>query len=222
LGFGVVCDGMGGMEGGEYASRTAVDILVSDYYELKEKVNIKDFFREEAYKMNRAVCNLKSADGKKMNAGTTIVATQILSGKLEWMSIGDSRIYIVRDHEIFFVNQEHNYRMRMDEDLRNGKITIEEYEEEESRAEALISFLGVGDLKLIDMNEEPFQLKDKDTVLLCSDGLYKTLADDLIQGLIQDALPNTQLAAKRLIDAVMEKKVKEQDNVSVVLLQYHI
>ena len=219
--FAVVCDGMGGLEGGELASQTAVRMLVGDYYNLKKKENIAAFFQEEAFKMNQAVCELCDSDGKFLEAGTTIVAVCIHNGMLQWLSVGDSKIYVIRKEEILPVNREHNYGLQLKQMLELGEITLEDYEEEEKRAEALISFLGVGKLELMDINEEPFQLKDEDTVLLCSDGLYKALEDELILGVIQTSLPNTQLAAKRLVDAVKEKKVKNQDNTSVVLLQYH-
>lgn len=219
--FAVVCDGMGGLEGGELASQTAVRILVGDYYNLDKRDNMPAFFREEAYKMNQAVCKLKDDHGKCLEAGTTIVAICIYEGKLQWLSVGDSKIYVIRKEEILSVNQEHNYGLQLNQMLNTGEITLAEFEEEQGRAEALISFLGVGDLELMDINEEPFYLEDEDTVLLCSDGLYKALEDELILGVIQSSLPNTQLAAKRLLDAVKEKKVKGQDNTSVVLLQYH-
>lgn len=219
--FAVVCDGMGGLEGGEVASQTAVRTLVGDYYSLEQKNQMPQFFMEEAHKLNEAVCNLENEDGKSLDAGTTIVAVYVNEGKAQWLSVGDSKIYILRKEEILPVNREHNYRLRLDEMLEQGEITEEEYAEDESRAEALISFLGVGDLELMDINEKPFPLKDEDVILLCSDGLYKALEDDLILNIVQLSLPNTQLAAKRLIDAVKEKKVKNQDNTSVVLIQYH-
>jgi serine/threonine protein phosphatase PrpC len=63
-------------------------------------------------------------------------------------------------------------------------------------------------------------LQSGDVILLCSDGLYKALEDELIVEVVKSALPNVQLAANRLIDATLAKKVNQQDNVSVVLLQY--
>ncbi len=219
--FAVVCDGMGGLDGGELASQTAVQVLVGDYYNLDKKDQMPLFFQNEAYKLNKAVCDLEDGKGRSLEAGTTIVAVHVNKGKAQWLSVGDSKIYVIRKDEILPVNREHNYRLKLDEMLRNKEITPEEYAAEEGRAEALISFLGVGNLELMDINEVPFPLMDEDVILLCSDGLYKALEDELILGVVQLSLPNTQLAAKRLIDAVKEKKVKNQDNTSVVLIQYH-
>ena len=60
-------------------------------------------------------------------------------------------------------------------------ITQEEYEAEAKRGGALISFLGIGDLKLIDYNSSPLTLKSGDRIILMSDGLYKLVPDEEIR-----------------------------------------
>lgn len=220
-GFGVVCDGMGGLEGGERASQTAVSMLIEDYYAEDRISDIDTFFNQEAYKLNDAVCELRGADGASMHAGTTIVAVQIEQNLLSWLSVGDSRIYLLRGNTISQLNREHTYRATLDARLALGEISNAEYLAEEGQAEALTSFLGVGKLKLIDQNMEKKELREGDAILLCSDGLYKGLSDELILGIAQTALPDTQLAARRLVEGVLQKNIRQQDNVSVVLLQYH-
>lgn len=218
--FGVVCDGMGGLEGGEIASQTAVQILIEDYYEERTD-DISAFFEREAYKLNDAICALKNEYGKSLNAGSTMVAVSVKQNHMNWISVGDSRIYRIRDDNITQLNPEHNYRATLDAKLALGEISNAEYLADENRAEALTSFLGVGKLKLVAQNREVEILQDGDVILLCSDGLYKALEDGLIMGVVKTALPNIQLAANRLIEATLDRKVNEQDNVSVVLLQYN-
>lgn len=225
MAFAVVCDGMGGLKGGEQASQTAVKMLVEDYYRLPEEglnqTLIPQFFYNEVQKMDAAVHLLSDEDGHALEAGTTIVAVIIKEGSLYWCSVGDSKIYILRGDEIISVVREHNYRLTLDDRLAEGSITKEEYKREEKKAEALISFLGLGNVTLMDINTEPFPLENGDIVLLCSDGLYKALEEDIILGVIQSGAPNLQLAANRLTEAVLEKKLRSQDNTSVVLVQYH-
>lgn len=216
----IVCDGMGGLEGGELASQTAVETMINDYYD-NEISDMGAFFEQEAYRLNDAVCALKNQNGKPLNAGSTMVAVSVEQNRMNWISVGDSRIYRLRGDNIIQLNPEHNYRATLDARLALGEISNAEYLADEDRAEALTSFLGVGKLKLIAQNREIETLKNGDVILLCSDGLYKALEDDLIAGVIRSALPNIQLAAKRLIEATLERKVNQQDNVSVVLLQYY-
>lgn len=217
----IVCDGMGGMNGGEYASQTATTLLAEDYF--KEKPAGRDiprFLQQEAYKLDDAVYALKDENGRPLNGGTTIVTVIIEGDKMFFLSVGDSKIYIIRDNEIKAINREHNYRLNLDQMLRDGDITEEEYKAQENQAEALISYLGMGNMSLMDVNITPFILKENDIVVLCSDGLYKRLSDSDIRGIILFEEPDMQRAARRLTDVVMQRTKKIQDNTSLVLLQY--
>ena len=216
----IVCDGMGGLTGGEKASQTATQLLAEDYFSRDKTVSIPEFFRQEAVKMDAAVYSLMDEDGNRLDAGTTCVATIIEGNKLYWLSVGDSKIYIIRNNEIMAVNREHNYRLRLDDRLKRGLISEEEYKAEEAQAEALISYIGIGNVTLMDINQSPFDLMEDDVVLLCSDGLYKRLNDMEILELIKYEMPDVNRAAKRLTDVVIKKTTKAQDNTSLVLLQY--
>lgn len=216
----IVCDGMGGMNGGELASETAVKILAEDVLSKTVIPNIPLFFKEEAIKLDKAVCALTGTDGQPLNGGTTIVAVIVEKNNLYWLSVGDSKIYIIRNKEIVAANREHNYRLRLDEEFKQGMITKEEYKEKEKQAEALISYLGIGNISLMDINQAPFKLEENDIVILCSDGLYKRLPDEEICQLVYYEEPDMQRAANRLTDVVMKRTKKVQDNTSVILLQY--
>lgn len=216
----IVCDGMGGLNGGERASQTALKILAEDFFSADNIENIPEFFEKEAYKMDEEVYELKDEEGELLNAGTTVVAVVIKNNQVYWLSVGDSKIYIIRENEIIPVNREHNYRLLLDERLKNGEIDEEIYKIEEKQAEALISYIGIGNLKLMDINKKPFELIENDIILLCSDGLYKRLSDNEIIELIKYEEPDMKRAAKRLTDIVMKRTVKSQDNTSIVLMQY--
>lgn len=219
----IVCDGMGGMEGGELASQAAVRILAEDFDAMEdmEEEEIPVFYHKEAVKMDRAVACLQDEAGKQMRAGTTIVSTIIFEDKLYWLSIGDSRIYIIRGDEFVQVNQEHNYKMHLDAEFETGKISEWDYLRLLGRGDALISYLGIGNLSLMDINQVPFRLQDGDVILLCSDGLYKGLDNNEILEIIQYELPDVDTAASELTRIVMEKTIGSQDNTSVILIQYN-
>lgn len=216
----VVCDGMGGMEGGELASQLAIRILSQDFV-ANTQGDIPGFYQQAAEHMDEAVYGLVRETGEPMQAGTTVVSTIIQGRQLYWLSVGDSRIYILRDGEFIQVNRDHNYRMRLDEQLEQGFITDEEYLEKMGQGEALISYIGMGNVSLMDINPMPFLLEDGDVILLCSDGLYKRLLDEEIQEIIEQALPDVDEAATDLTRIVMEKTIGSQDNTSVILIQYN-
>lgn len=216
----VVCDGMGGMNGGELASQTAATIFIDDYYKGTPISDMQKFLHKEAKKMDKAVHELTDEDGRPLNGGTTVVAVVIEEDKMYFLSVGDSKLYILRDNQIIAINREHNYRLSLDERLKNGQITEEDYKAEEDQADALISYLGMGNVSLMDINNEPFILQENDIVLLCSDGLYKRLSDREILEVIQYEEPDMTRAARRLTDVVMMRTKKNQDNTSLVVMQY--
>lgn len=216
----IVCDGMGGMNGGEMASQTAVKMLAEDVLSRGKIANIPEFLRKEAVKMDKAVCSLKDEQNNPLNGGTTVVAAIIEDNNLYWLSVGDSKIYIIRNDEIVSVNREHNYRLRMDDELKKGIIDETEYKKKEKDADSLISYIGIGNVSLMDVNQTPFKLEENDIVVLCSDGLYKRLPDKEIYRLIHFEEPDMERAARRLTDIVMKRTKRAQDNTSVILLKY--
>ena len=216
-----VCDGMGGLEGGELASKTAVNILAQDFLELAdhERPDISLFLRNEAKKLDQAVSGLKDETGERLNAGTTIVAAIMVGDRFYWMSVGDSRIFYIANNRIFSITREHNYRLSLNILRERRKISAADYETELKKGEALISYIGMGNLNLIDGNTEAIVMKKGDMALLCSDGLYKTISDGEILEIISGNR-NVQEAAEALTRYCVDHAAGSQDNTSVVLIHY--
>ncbi len=228
IAVGVVCDGMGGLKGGELASQKATLTFAEDFYSrLAEgkimESNIISFLKAEAEKMDTAVANLKDSSGDYLDAGTTAVAAVIFDNRMYWMSVGDSRIYLIRNGKIVRITRDHNVKLLIDEQIKRGEITKEEYAERAKQAEALISYLGIGNVELIDTNENglPVILEENDIIVLCSDGLYKRLSDEAIADIVWCEEPDMVRAANRLTEVVQQYTRKSQDNTSIVLMQYN-
>ena len=218
----LVCDGMGGLSGGEIASKAAAEGLVNAWFGRKEIEDIPEFLEKEALKADEKVFQQKNDKGERLRAGTTIVAAIIRGNELYWLSVGDSKIYIIRGKEILSVCREHNYRLTLNQQLEQGELTPEEYAAEEYRAEALISYLGMGNVSLMDLNRQPFLLEDGDIVLLSSDGLYRSLSEEEILCLIKEFGGDVQGAADVLTSAALGNKQSGQDNTSVVVMRYSV
>ena len=93
------------------------------------------------------------------------------------------------------------------------------YNSEISRGEALTSYLGVGNVSLVDKNETVFQLKTDDILLLCSDGLYKTLSEEQIEAVVSESGGNIAIAGERLLKTAGRWGRNGQDNTTAVLLK---
>lgn len=72
----------------------------------------------------------------------------------------------------------------------------------------------------MDVNEFPFELIPGDYVILCSDGMYRTLVEEEIYRIVTEHGDDVQAAATKLTDQVVEKGKKNQDNTSVIVLRY--
>lgn len=216
--IGIVCDGMGGLSGGEVASRVALQSLADAWFAQRDVLDIPNFFRREAVRADEKVYVQEAADGQRLQAGTTIVAAIVRRNELYWLSVGDSKLYFIRGEEMISLNVEHNYRLELNAMLREGRMTAEEYAAEEYRAEALTSYLGIGNLSLMDISPKAYPLKDGDIILLASDGLYRSLHEEDILTIVRKNRQDMQKAAEALTAAV--KGRKKQDNTSVVILRY--
>ena len=213
----VVCDGMGGMQCGDKASQAAVERLVQDFV-TKTKEDYQDFLKNEIKVIDKEVAGILTEEGALAEAGTTLAAAVISNGFVYWVSVGDSRIYFIRGDEYRVITRDHNYKLLLDEKLESGEISLEEYARESAQAEALISFLGMGNVSLIDTGR--MRLNDRDQVLLCSDGLYRSLQDDQIAQIVAAGIGNPEKTADFLTACAFDEGQGAQDNTSVILIEY--
>ena len=217
----VLCDGMGGMEGGEKAAEAGISTMLG-LFQSMPPAGIGEaaaWMRAAFEAADVSVASLRGENGSPMNAGSTAIAVMIEEGRMQWGCVGDSRIYLMRGGVLSTVTRMHNYNLRLDEMLREGVISPEEMERESVRGEALISFLGIGGLPLADTGTEPLPLYPEDVIILCSDGLYKSLDDQQIQAIIEESGGNVELMAKRLADHALRLATGKQDNTTVMAVR---
>ncbi len=206
----VVCDGMGGLEGGARAANTAAVQFMRAY--LEGGAPDAEALHEALDQANDRVYEL--ASGLEGRLGTTLVAAAVSRKGLWFISVGDSHIYLHRKGKLYQLNRDHNYYAELLEQVEQGKITLEEARRHPERAH-LTSFLGQKTPALVDANAEPLALRPGDRVLLCSDGLFKTLPARTMQEILTQ---ERESAAQALVDAALEVNKPRQDNVTAVVL----
>ena len=213
--FAVLCDGMGGHLGGSIASKTAVKSFVKRFRET-ELNNIPNFYLHTVEEVNNTIYNLRDNNNKRLNAGSTIVSVIIKENKLYWLSIGDSRLYIIRDGKIMQITKDHNYMVILNNLLKENKIDVSDYSNRLAKGNSLISHLGMPELDIIDINIEPLDLKNNDILILMSDGLYKLLSDSQI--LEYSYMPINDYASK-LYDLVIQVNTESKDNTTFIIIK---
>lgn len=215
--WAVVCDGMGGMTGGELASQTTVGVFQQIMQNALPEDDIAQVYMQAAAIANAEVKKLsEQLDG---TAGTTLVSVVVQNGMLYYVSVGDSRIYISRANEIVQVTRDHNYYLELCEKVAAGELTMQEADNDPQK-EALISFIGIEELKLVDVNAKPVALQSDDIVLLCSDGLTKVLHDDEIQEIIQQCARRPEKIVDSLLQEVQMGMSRSLDNTTIAVVKF--
>lgn len=217
----VLCDGMGGLSGGERASQLSVNALYDLFIQNRHirDTEIQSFYANALPRLDMRVHALKKENGEPLGAGTTLISVFVCEGKLYWASVGDSRIYFVRDGKITCLTQDHNYYKILCERVKKGEIS-QEQADADPKKEALLSYLGIGGIEYLDVSANPILLQPGDTVLLCSDGLYRSVSQNEMAEIIRAAGKDMQTAAARLTASAIQKGKRHQDNTTAVLLQY--
>lgn len=207
----VVADGMGGLSDGDRVSQTAVTAVMEAFYAVQgapEQVLLALLAQA-----NRAVNELLGPDGLR-TGGSTLVAGLIRDGAFHALSVGDSRICLYRGGELWQLNREHVFRDELYLRAVNGETTLSEAVGH-PQASGLTSFLGMGELKYVDMPSHPIRVRPGDLFLLMSDGVYNALSDEEISS----ALDRKEGAADALREAIQAKNYSNQDNYTAVLLR---
>ena len=207
-----VFDGMGGEANGELASKLCAEVAALVYYELvkNREVNIDELVSRFVEKSNHAIVDMLESTHSK-RGGSTFVMTVFYNGVVYPYSLGDSRIYLYRDHHLRQLSNDQTLAMKK---LRANIITEEEALVSPDRHK-LTSFLGVDvDAEGLEPQiYQPFVLDPGDKLLLCSDGLYDMCSDREIAKLMEKA-PNEACLA--LVDAALENG--GADNITCLLV----
>lgn len=216
----VVCDGMGGLSGGAVASQLAVKTFKEDVLSHWPIKDIPAFLNEEALKLDKLVYYLQDGDGEWLHAGTTMIAILVVSDRMYFLGVGDSRLFLQRGQGMISVTREHNYKLQLEEYRKSGVITEQEYiSAVKERGEALVSYLGYGNISVMDISQSPITLQQGDRILLCSDGLTKAFSE---QELKEVFIRNKDIRhIDTTIRSMLQRKQQDnQDNTTYIIVEF--
>ena len=201
-----VADGMGGARGGEIASRVAATAL-------GETVDGSGEERVVALvqKANRQVFDRAREDADASGMGTTITVALVEDGVVAIGHVGDSRAYLIRDHKVEQLTEDHSLVAEL---VRSGRLSPEEAEIHPQRS---VITRALGTDPDVDVDTFSIETAPGDLFMLCSDGLTSMVEDDVILQTIEKNRDNLQTAAKALIRAA--NKGGGEDNITVVFFE---
>lgn len=211
---GVIADGMGGFEAGQEASRLAVDRFLAAYSEKRHDEPVRDALMRGLFLANDAILRIPAVKESNARVGTTFIAAAVHGRELHWVSVGDSRIFLVRGEKITQLTTDHTVATELQRKVVQRSMSQEDADSNPDRG-ILTSYVGTPDLTDIDCNIKGYPMQPNDVLILCTDGLYRTLTPEEIMTEVEG---HPQDIAERLIRRVAEKAEHAQDNASAVVL----
>jgi len=210
----VVADGMGGLSDGDKVSQRIVLTMLQDSASLAGKQAEGALYQMLAH-VNREVNSMLGTTGR-YKSGSTVVAVMVEAGYFQWISVGDSRLYLYRGHHLFLVNREHIHEVDLWKRAVVGEIAFSEIAADPQRKH-ISSFIGMGELRYIDGSIRPVPIYPGDKLLLMSDGVFNTLSEQEIRDvLLREG--TAQRAAQTLESLVLARQNPRQDNFTAVIL----
>ena len=203
-----LADGMGGYNGGEYASARTVETVTS-FIEKSKNTTPRKLFTESIKEANRVIRTEASENPEFDRMGTTIVLASVVGDCLQVANVGDSRLYVIGD-DIKQVTVDHSY---VEEMIKMGSL---DRESARTHPQKNIITRAVGADDDIDTDFFTVRLRKNDLVLMCSDGLTNMLEDSEILMILKK---ERDIASKAEALVAAANNSGGKDNISVILIE---
>ena len=206
----IVADGMGGHEGGQEASRIAVE-AIQEVFSDTSGTDPQSLLVTGFQIAHERILEYAAGHPELHGMGTTATAIALVENQLYYAHVGDSRLYLVRGSSLSRLTRDHSYVGRL---VENGVISLEEAETHPQR-HILTAALGAGTEALPDTPQHSIALQKGDVLVLCTDGLWGLLSESEIPSLVVGReLPE---ACQAMIK--MAKDRGAPDNITVQLIR---
>lgn len=211
--WAVVCDGMGGVNGGIVASNIAVEkiseTVLAGYHEGMDGDSVRELIASAISCANRAVHDMAGNDVTLTGMGTTVVAAIISGGVVHVAHAGDSRAYLIAPDGLHRLTTDHSMVQEM---VDKGDLT-EQQARKHPQKNIITRALGVEASLRIDYSEIPAPQNCR--LLICTDGLTNYAEEDQILALAREHTGG-ELTGELVS---LAKGAGGGDNITVVVLE---
>jgi len=212
-GLFALADGMGGHPEGEVAAQLALQTM-SAMFQREATPALADpakFLQEGILAGHLQLLAYAASKGMSDTPRTTLVACILQGNAAYWAHCGDSRLYLVRGDKLIARTRDHSYS-ELQEALGRSPAAGEHF-----NRNVLFTCLGSPGKPMVDTTG-PMLLQDGDRLLLCSDGLWGTVSDEviteqLVKLPIADAVPE-------LVERALRNGGPRCDNVTVLAVEW--
>ncbi len=209
----VVADGMGGHAAGNIASNLVVSTFNKTFTGKFGKQDPPGVLRMALQNANDGLKESIEETPGLDGMGCTMVTAAITKGKIYWISVGDSHLYVIRDRELAKRNEDHSYGGYLDR-MRSQGIDVEA--EAGLSRNMLMSAMTGEEIAEVDCPKSGYQLLPGDRLIIASDGLDTLNSETILKTSAWSHTPKECVAG--LLKAVDEAKRPRQDNTTIVIV----
>ncbi len=209
----ILADGMGGYNGGDIASKLAIQSIKSyienNFNQIeKDKASIIQLVGSSIEYANMLIYEKAKKNKELQKMGTTIEVCLIYNNRVYIGHIGDSRIYRIRNDIIRKLTQDHSYVQKL---VKDGTITKEQAVNHPQK-NMLMKALGCGSFVEPDVMVKGFMKQD--ILVMASDGLTNQVEKEEI---CRSAKINIEQATKDLVKIANDNG--GYDNITVIIIK---
>ena len=210
----VLADGMGGHAGGALASGLACKFFLHAFATSSGEASGR--LAEALELANAAIAHETASNPALDGMGCTLVGVTFGPDGVEWVSVGDSPLFLVRNREIVLLNEDHSLAPEIDKLAAAGRISWAAAQAD-PRRHFLRSALTGTEIELVDRSQRPLALRSGDVIVLASDGIHSISHADIAR--VVTAAESPAAAADALLAAVSAVGDPHQDNTTVVVVR---
>lgn len=216
VGVAVLADGMGGHAGGALASRMVCEQFLA--VATGHDGSTADRLMAALFAANTAIAQKVDENPLLSGMGSTLIGAVFTDTGVEWVSVGDSPLFLFRRGELAILNEDHSLAPELDRLVAEGRLTETEARRD-PRRHMLRSAVTGDEIDLIDISRQPLVLEAGDYVVLASDGIA-TLDESEITRIIQAyANDGAAAVARAIIRSIESLREPHQDNATVLVVR---
>ena len=206
----IVADGMGGHQGGELAAQQAMDCFIEHFRSQQTPIANPSLFLEMTMReAHHKISKLGTNEDPPYYPRTTCVVCLIQENRAYWIHLGDSRLYVLRDGDIYKRTRDHTY---IEELYQNEVITEEEMLTHPMRNYVTSCLGGPNDMPPATAGGTR-TLENDDIILLCSDGMWGAIN---VEDIVKLSGMNLETAISRMTEEAERASHPHSDNVTLM------
>lgn len=211
----VVCDGMGGMQGGSTASQLAVKTIIETVASADKQSNPSMTLIKAIRNANMAIIEEGRNNPELQGMGTTVTALLLTPYSAITAYVGDSRIYQLRNGKKLFRTFDHSMVFEM---VRK-RVISEEQARLSAQSNVILKALGINPDIEVEVAEHSYQKGDR--FILCTDGFWGAMPEDEFIRRLSEKNPISKIleTTSNVVESIGRNSGIEYDNLTAAILE---